>query len=47
MISAVSFSSPAPVRSASFEAFAPIFTPSPAITVSRPGPAAAHTASTA
>ena len=47
MIAAASLRSPASVRFASFDAFAPILTPSAATTLSRPSPAAAHTRSTA
>ena len=47
MIAAASLRSPASVRFASFDAFAPILTPSTASTDSRPSPAAAHTRSTA
>jgi len=46
-ICAASFARPASVRFASFDAFAPILTPSPATTVSRLSPAAAQAASTA
>ncbi len=43
MTCAASLRSPASVRLASFDAFAPILTPSPATAPSRPGPAHAHT----
>ena len=46
MTCAASFRSPDSVRLASFDAFAAIFTPSPATTLSRPSPAHAQTYST-